>query len=83
LSKHLLGPVLATAETHLIDPLGFFFADMPNQSTPQETADKKKLEAASARKTRPKLAATMAASGEIRPEGLMGAAQTSDRGGQI
>jgi hypothetical protein len=41
------------------------------------------LEAASARKTRPRLAVAMIASGETRPEGSMGADQIADEGGQI
>jgi hypothetical protein len=73
LLKHLLGPVLATAETSVIDPSGFFFAAMPNERTRQETAGKKKLEDVSARKTRPKPAAAMIVSGEIYPKGSMGA----------
>jgi hypothetical protein len=83
LSKNSLGQVLATAETQISDQPGFFFAAMPNKRTPQKSASKKKLEAASARKTRAKLAAAMAASGEICPEGLIGAAQTAEEGSQI
>jgi hypothetical protein len=45
--KTLLGLVLATAETHLSDPPGFFFAAMPNEGTPQGAASKKKFQAAS------------------------------------
>jgi hypothetical protein len=74
----LLGLVLATAETSLIEPLGIFFAAMPNKRTPQKRVGKDKLEAASARKTTPRLVAAMIASRETRPEGLMGAAQTED-----
>jgi hypothetical protein len=55
----------------LIEPLGTFFAAMPNKSTPWESVGKEKLEAASARKTTPGLVAAMIASGETRLEGLM------------
>jgi hypothetical protein len=41
--SHLLGQVLATAETQLSDPLEFFFAAMPAERTPQKSASKKKL----------------------------------------
>jgi hypothetical protein len=34
----LLGQVLATAETQLSDPPGFFFAAMPSECTPQKSA---------------------------------------------
>jgi hypothetical protein len=75
--SHLLGRVLATAETQLSGPPGFFFAAMPSEHTPQKLASKKKFEAASARKRRAKQAAKMAASVEIRPDGSMGAAKTA------
>jgi hypothetical protein len=42
-----------------------------------------KSEDASAKKTTPGLVAAMIASGETRPEGPMGAAQTEDEEGQI
>jgi hypothetical protein len=82
-NSHLLGRVLATAETQLSGPPGFFFAAMPTECTPQRLAGKKKLEAASARKTRAKLAAETAASGEIRPDGSIRAAKTAEEGSQI
>jgi hypothetical protein len=59
------------------------FSLLPCQRTPQKSASKNKLEAASARKTRTELAAEMAASGEIRPEGSMGAAKTAEEGSHI
>jgi hypothetical protein len=67
----------------LIELLGICFAAMPNKPTRQERGGKEKLEAASARRTKPRLVAAMIASGETRPEGLMGAAQTADEEGQI
>jgi hypothetical protein len=81
--RHLLGRVLATAETQLSDPSGFFFAAMPTKRTPQKLASKKKFEAASARKMRLQLAAKTDASGEIRPDGSMEAAKTAEEGSQI
>jgi hypothetical protein len=56
---------------------------MPNERTPQKSASKRKLEAASARKTRAKLGAETDASGKICPDGLMGAAETAEEGSQI
>jgi hypothetical protein len=49
----------------LIEPLGIFFAAMPNKHSPQERVGKEKLEAASARTTTPKLVAAMIASGGV------------------
>jgi hypothetical protein len=51
----LLGLVLATAETSLIEPLGICFAAMPNKRTPQERVGTEKLETASAKETTPRL----------------------------
>jgi hypothetical protein len=56
---------------------------MPTKRTPQKSASKKKLEAASTRKTRAKLAAEMAASAKICQDGSMGAAKTAEEGSQI
>jgi hypothetical protein len=56
---------------------------MPYERTPQKSASKKKLEVASAWKTRGKLAGAMAASGEICPDGSMRAAKTAEEGSQI
>jgi hypothetical protein len=81
--SHSLGQVLATAETQLSDPPGFFFAAMRPKRTPQKSASKKKLEAASARKTRAQLAAKTANSGEICRNGLMEAAKTAEERSQI
>jgi hypothetical protein len=78
-NSHLLGRVLATTETLLSDPPGFFFAAMPTKSTRQMLASDKKVEAASARKTRAKTAA----SGEIRPDGWIEAAKTGEEENQI
>jgi hypothetical protein len=81
--SHLLGRVIATAETQLSDPPGFFFAAMPPKRTLQKLASEKKLEAASARKTRLQLAAKMADLGEISPDRLMEAAKTAGEGSEI
>jgi hypothetical protein len=56
---------------------------MPTERTPQKSASKKKLEAASARKTKAKLAAETAASGKICPDRSMGVAKTAEEGSQI
>jgi hypothetical protein len=55
---------------------------MPNK-TPGERVGMVKLEAASAKKTMLGMVAGMGASGETLPEGLMRAAQTEDKEGQI
>jgi hypothetical protein len=81
--SHLLGRVLATAKTQLRDPPGFLFAVMPPKCTPQKSESKKKLEAASARKTRAQLAAKTADSGEICSDRLMEATKTAEEGSQI
>jgi hypothetical protein len=79
--KNSLPPYLVATGLQTIQFL--FFAAMPSKRTPQKLASKMKLEAASAKKTRAKLAVAMAASGEICPEGLMGAAKTAEEGSQI
>jgi hypothetical protein len=56
---------------------------MPTKRTTQKSASKKKLEAASPRKTRAQLAAKTVASGEICPDGSMEAAKTAEEGSQI
>jgi hypothetical protein len=60
-----------------------FLCSHAKQAYTAENGKQKKLEAASARKTRAKLAAAMAAFGEVCPEESMGAAQTAEEGSQL
>jgi hypothetical protein len=50
-NRHLLGQTLATAETQLSDPLGFFFAAMTAKRTLRNSANEERLGTALARKT--------------------------------
>jgi hypothetical protein len=81
--SHSLGQVLATAETQLSGPPGFFFAAMPTKRTPQKSAGKKKLEAALTRKKRTQLAAKTDAFKDICPDGSMDSTKTAEEGSQI
>jgi hypothetical protein len=81
-NSYSLGQTLATAETQLSDPPGFFFAAMPLKRTPIKLASEKRLEAALVRKTREQLAAKTADLGEIRPDGSEKDANTAEEGSQ-
>jgi hypothetical protein len=73
----------SSAEPQLSDPPGFFFAAMPAKRTLRRSASGERLGANLARRTKAQLAAGAADSGEIRPDGLMGASKTTEARSRI